>query len=269
MVRYDLIYKKCRKCSENVLVKNTTPDYLVICEKCRYITKVCKFCKSTFKINWNLNGRQFCSVKCRCGWWSSYHEGWWSRDPKYQPHNKGKTKDNYSALRKVSNKLKGRNKTNDSRVVENAKKISLTRKENIANGKITFGVGGTYDFSKRKISHRCGTGKGGYRNDIGYYVRSRWEANYARICKLVDKHTTYESLKFFLKSSNGTVVVYTPDFIHKRIIELKGFWRKGDKLKIELFRQQYPKEAKKLVIIDAKRYNKLKSIFKPLIENWE
>lgn len=120
-----------------------------------------------------------------------------------------------------------------------------------------------------KKCRKCGVGKGGFRNDIGHYVRSSWEANYARICKLLCKDYIYEKTTFILTKKDGSKVTYTPDFFHKRIVELKGFWRNNDKEKIELFKKQYPEEAKKLIVIEVKQYNRLEKRFRDRISNWE
>lgn len=195
-------------------------------------------------------------------------------------HTQGKTKENYAPIRIAAEKMIGKNnpskrpefrelisKANKGRLVGNKnpakrpevrKKISASVRRGFANG--------------RKLGTNTPIGNGGWREDIGHFVRSNWEANYARICKLLYKKYQYEGKRFTLYDTNGDILTtYTPDFIHKRIVELKG---RGDKRingewKIELFKLQYPVEAKKLVFINGKNYKRLKEKFKPRIPNWE
>ena len=58
--------------------------------------------------------------------------------------------------------------------------------------------------------------KGGTRDDLGFYVRSKWEANYARYLKFLQaqgeiKSWKYEARTFEFPVKRGTRF-YTPDF---------------------------------------------------------
>lgn len=107
-------------------------------------------------------------------------------------------------------------------------------------------------------------GKGGYRKDIGIYVRSKWEANFARILSYLNVLYSYEPKSYIL--SDGTQ--YTPDFITKngRVIEIKGWMDKRSKKKIDLFKSEYPNEI--FILIDNEKYKKLKNKFEGKII-WE
>jgi hypothetical protein len=120
-------------------------------------------------------------------------------------------------------------------------------------------------FSKRLIKNKIfSRGKGGIREDLGFYCRSTWEANFARILKYQNKDFLYENKTFYLTD----ILSYTPDFYCENIwYEVKGFMDNNSKLKLELFSQLYPNE--KICIIDLKEYNILKEKFKHLIPNWE
>ena len=54
--------------------------------------------------------------------------------------------------------------------------------------------------------------KGGFRADLGHYVRSSWEADYARVLVYLGQPYEYESRTFVLTRSDGSTLTYTPDF---------------------------------------------------------
>lgn len=107
-------------------------------------------------------------------------------------------------------------------------------------------------------------GKGGFRPDIGLYVRSRWEANFARILAHLAVPFLYESRTFFL--SDGRT--YTPDFLVDGTlwVELKGFMSNSSRSKIEQFTRDFPDEP--LWIVDAEVYKFLKQQYITVV-NWE
>lgn len=114
----------------------------------------------------------------------------------------------------------------------------------------------------------AGTGIGGVRPDLNQYFRSRWEANVARILNYEELVWKYEHKSFLLIRSNGTKVTYRPDFNVEGVWwEVKGYMRPEDREKIELFKQQYCEES--FILVDAIKYNQLKSRYKKLIPNWE
>ena len=54
--------------------------------------------------------------------------------------------------------------------------------------------------------------KGGFRDDLCHYVRSTWEADFARILKLHNLEYQYEPQTFALKRLSGETLHYTPYF---------------------------------------------------------
>lgn len=105
--------------------------------------------------------------------------------------------------------------------------------------------------------------KGGFRKDINLYVRSNWEANFARILNLLNKTWLYETETFKL-SNNMT---YTPDFIVDGIYyEIKGIWTNSGRLKVDTFRKEFPELI--LHIVDGEEYNEFRSYYKHKI-TWE
>ena len=124
-------------------------------------------------------------------------------------------------------------------------------------------IGTTAAIKSNKVHTRA---KGGYRNDIGHYVRSSWEANYCRYLLFKNRLYFYEPKTFELP--NGKT--YTPDFylVDRNIfVEIKGWMTKKSKNKIALFREIYPKL--KLKIIDEDEYTKLSNKYSGIIIGWE
>ena len=117
----------------------------------------------------------------------------------------------------------------------------------------------------RKSPHR----KGGYRKDLGHYVRSNWEADFARILNLYKVEYEYESKTFELKNSGGETLHYTPDFYVKNtntFYEIKGWLHELDQKKMELFQKQYPQYN--FVLISATKFAELSIKYKNLVK-WE
>lgn len=107
--------------------------------------------------------------------------------------------------------------------------------------------------------------KKGFREDIGCFFRSTWEANYARYLNSQNIKWKYETITYNL----GLGKSYTPDFILEdgTHIEIKGWLTEKGAEKIRLFQEQYP--SIRLEIVDKVCYNNLKSQHQFTIENWE
>jgi hypothetical protein len=111
------------------------------------------------------------------------------------------------------------------------------------------------------------TPKGGFREDIGHYVRCKWEANFCRILKYLNKDYEYESMSFTV-IENDIEYTYIPDIRIKNtdiFIEIKG--RQIGIQKYKLFKEQYKNYF--LGFIDLQKYNILKKKYKNIIPNWE
>ncbi|MEK9134860.1 MAG: DNA polymerase III subunit alpha [Patescibacteria group bacterium] len=117
----------------------------------------------------------------------------------------------------------------------------------------------------KKCPHR----KGGFREDLKHYVRSTWEADFARILKLKNLDYQYEPSTFKLTRRNGEILHYTPDFYVKSnntFYEIKGFLRDLDEEKMELFQRQYPQYN--FIIINTTKFAEFALQYKTLV-NWE
>ena len=104
--------------------------------------------------------------------------------------------------------------------------------------------------------------KNGFRDDIGHFVRSTWEANIARI--LIYENIVYE---YEPKTFDLGEMTYLPDFFipsKNLYIEVKGYMSDKAKKQIELFNKNYW-----LMVIDETYYNELSDCYKSLLNNWE
>jgi hypothetical protein len=135
-------------------------------------------------------------------------------------------------------------------------------------------------WSVKHTEHAYGKrSRSGKRDDLkGLYVRSSWEANYARYLNwLVSIHEIrgweYEADEFeFVTIKRGTRF-YLPDF---KIFnndgsieyhEVKGYMDKASKTKLGRMARFYP--STKVVLIDKDAYKAIASQVKNFIQNWE
>lgn len=115
----------------------------------------------------------------------------------------------------------------------------------------------------RKHERHFSRGNGGFRDDIGHYVRSNWEANFARILLTAEIPYVYEPETFSLCEG----VTYTPDFkVANVFFEIKGYMNEISGRKIALFREKFNDIP--LVIIDGAVYDLLRTLFREKIK-WE
>lgn len=136
--------------------------------------------------------------------------------------------------RKRSLSLKGRVFSEETK-----RKMSEGRKRGIRDGSI-------------KISPRAGCGKGGYRTDIGHYVRSTYEHTFARWLVLNGISYEYEARSFELFLEDGSVLMFTPDFLIGGVwFEIKNDYNVNNAVfqtKLALFQKQHPGEMIHIVI---------------------
>lgn len=96
------------------------------------------------------------------------------------------------------------------------------------------------------------TSKKGYREDLKQFFRSKMEANVARYYQYQRINWQYEGLEYEFKSIKRGTRYYKPDFYledRDNIVEVKGWFRRTDKIKLKRFKKYYPKEFEKLVFI--------------------
>lgn len=130
--------------------------------------------------------------------------------------------------------------------------------------------------------------KTGYRPDLGLVVRSGWESDVLRILKSYNIKYEFEPRVFTFPVKRGTKSylpdIYLPDF--DQYLEVKGWLDDKSRVKITRFARYYPEEFSNFVMIigSSKKarelceelkvpyvlnFNKLKSIYKDKIPNWE
>ena len=118
----------------------------------------------------------------------------------------------------------------------------------------------------------------GKRKDLGIFLRSKWEANYARYLNFLVKNKkirswTYEPETFWFEKIKRGTRSYTPDFFvtnnngTTEYHEVKGWMDPKSKTKLDRMQRYYPKV--KVIIIDGEFMKGVKNSVAGLIENWE
>ena len=106
----------------------------------------------------------------------------------------------------------------------------------------------------------------GFRDDLGHYVRSRWEANVARLLRHAGIPYDYESHVFVLTDEAGEFS-YRPDFLvgGRWWLEVKGRWQERDKRRVEAFRRLHPD----MIVVDSAAYARLARLYSDVVPGWE
>ena len=111
--------------------------------------------------------------------------------------------------------------------------------------------------------------KDGYREDLGHYVRSTWEADMARVFRYLGYVYQYEPRTFELVRADGWKLTYTPDFFvpeQNTWYEIKGWMDNASAEKIALFQQQY--SDCNLVVVDKTLFAEFQVKYADLVD-WE
>lgn len=107
----------------------------------------------------------------------------------------------------------------------------------------------------------------GFRKDLGIFLRSSWEANCLRYLNYLKHSWKYEPKIFIFEGIKRGTMSYLPDIYDEttdKWIEVKGYLDSKDKVKIRRFKQYYPEEFKKLVVIVGSKNIKSDLFFKEL-----
>ena len=159
--------------------------------------------------------------------------------------------------RKLTQETKDKIKESNKGFTHTQESKDKIRKANL--GKIRLEMRGENNpMHTHKNSYKSKFGKVGFRQDIGLFVRSSWEANIYRIYKYLG-HTLFYELRSFILSDGRT---YRPDFYVADLqlwLEVKGRWLKDAKERFDLFVQEYPDE--KIEIIGPVQYKNLISVY--------
>jgi len=225
--------------------------------KKKYTTQ-CLNCGTDIE-GWVCRPRKFCSLSCSTAY-----------------RNRGSVCSE-ETKRKIGEANKGRliGKQNPSQRPEVRKKISLALKgretpwnykqRGVKRPQTSRALVKAYKDGRARID-KSAWGAGGYREDLGQYFRSRWEANFARILSLWGLSWQYEPAIFLLDIS-GVEYTYRPDFYlpnEGHYYEVKGYWTNIAKKKFEAFSKKHD-----VTLIDQEKYTELASLFRSKIPNWE
>jgi hypothetical protein len=127
----------------------------------------------------------------------------------------------------------------------------------------------------RNVYSRC---KRGVREDLGFFVRSRWEANYARYLMWMKgrgeiSSWEYEPTTFRFDGVSRGPYTYKPDFLvvendgRRAYHEVKGWMDSASRGRLKRFAKFYPEHA--MVVVDAKAYREIQRKLSTVIPNWE
>jgi len=118
---------------------------------------------------------------------------------------------------------------------------------------------------------------GGHREDLGIYVRSRWEANFARYLNWLQEHGhirgwTYEPREWEFPVKRGTRF-YLVDFeVYEKngsttYYEVKGWMDPKSRTALDRMARYYPEVQ--IAVIDRAAYRDIEHKVARLIEGWE
>jgi hypothetical protein len=120
--------------------------------------------------------------------------------------------------------------------------------------------------------------KGGYREDLGFSVRSGWEANFARYlhwlcCQGEIVSWDYEPCEFWFEGIKRGCRSYKPDFkVEEKdgtivYYEVKGWLDPESKTKLRRMTKYHPDV--KVILVDGAAYKGLQHSVGKLIPGWE
>jgi hypothetical protein len=104
----------------------------------------------------------------------------------------------------------------------------------------------SYGFRKQRVAY------GGVRKDIGFYVRSKWEANLVRYYRFTKTEFVYEPKEFEFVGLKRGNRFYKPDFYlpkEDRYVEIKGYLDATSITKLKRFRKYFPETADRMTIV--------------------
>jgi hypothetical protein len=155
--------------------------------------------------------------------------------------------------------------------------LELRRQKQVATNIERYGTGcAAQAFNKGQNAYsRC---RRGIREDLGFFVRSRWEANYARYLKWLEQRGDiaaweYEPITFRFDGVGRGPYTYKPDFKVVEIDgtvafhEVKGWMDSASKGKLKRFAKFYPQH--KLIVIEQKAYRSIEKTLSSVIQGWE
>ena len=205
---------------------------------------------------------EFCSIRCATSWRNENNPGKWNSKEARENQAKSMKQfyiDNPEEYNKRCEQLSKVNKHNNHKSAWSKTKKPSQEEMNRIYGR----VGEKNNMFGKPPGRGAGRGKQGFREDIGHFVRSCWEANVARVLKFNGYNYSYELEVFKMILEDGTKTSYTPDFlINGNIyIEVKGYMDDIHQKKTDKFRETHI-----LLIIGKKEYEKMLKNYKTRID---
>jgi len=117
----------------------------------------------------------------------------------------------------------------------------------------------------RPCANPHGRGNSGFREDLGQFFRSNWEANCARIMNYEGIDWQYELKRIVLSECTFLIDFYCPDI--GLFIEVKGYCPDGVDKKITALLREKP--FLNFLVIDKRLYKELENKYKNKITKWE
>lgn len=209
-----------------------------------------------------------------------HERGWIKKEPPWTPEEDALLTELYSRYREnlfidEIAKTLGRSR---AAVACRANELGITRRDRPKAKDAVIKVIQSPSVYARTRNGRGVSTSGGFREDLGIYVRSRWEANYARFLKWLQEKGEiqewwYEPETFEFQKIKRGVRFYTPDF---KIVwndgrveyhEVKGYMDSKSRTALKRMARYYPDVC--IVVIDGKTYRDIRRRFSRLIAGWE
>jgi hypothetical protein len=175
------------------------------------------------------------------------------------------------AIQKQGESMKAFYQTPEGQKVKDHHSSEVWSDERRANHKASLQGNNAGHPCYTKNNGKCGIG--GFREDLGFSVRSQMEANYIRILKYTNTPFKYEPTRFYIKNSEGkNIASFLPDFLLTETgnyVETKGFLNYRDKWLLSEFHRQYPKVEVFVLLANSELWRQLTRKYRVLIPEWE
>lgn len=296
--------RECEYCNKHFIQKNYSKRHKgKFCSReCSVASKrtsgLCAYCGEAFYVN--INRKKYCSMKCSAAHKSGCLNPSWNggKEDRECVVCKNKFTEYKSQIKKTCSKecaaitpreVGGSKNPNwrggkevQCKTCGNLFWQSPSQERNLYCSVTCFHKA---DFSTRTSARWSSNSRWGYkgsksgkRDDIGIFVRSSWEANYARYLNWLIQHNEiiewqYEKETFEFKGIKKGTRFYTPDFRVKKINgdleyhEVKGWMHQKGKTALSRMAKYYPQI--KIILIQKKEYYAIAKIMKSLIPTWE
>ena len=123
--------------------------------------------------------------------------------------------------------------------------------------------------AEKQIAHWSGKVKRGYREDLGIFMRSAWEANYCRYLNYFGVNWQYEPREFWFPVKRGNRSykpdIYLPD--EDKYVEVKGYLTPAGRTKLKRMAKYYSEV--KIELVTEEQYREIENKLGRMIPGWE